>query len=244
MIFLYQSVYLLLPNCAMAFCQPPFRSHCETDSSSSSVGMPSEPLEQCIVRQYHPSVDQPSRMSTEERAHPSPLRPTYHPARRCQPQVTGSVDFVCTVDPSVPRSLRASRVSAFAGLHNHPAPLCCASSLVCCPLLCTVARVPASLSQWMSPASTGGPHESADFGAQATAARPKPPPPMLPGSDYLGFGFNLLRGKYSTDSCTQLILPPLQPSSRTFASGSQTYTVPQGVAVAPGSGGTMTSGRA
>jgi len=65
----------------------------------------------------------------------------------------------------------------------------------------------------------------------------------LPGSSWLGFGFNLL-GAYSTDACTTRILVPTAAGQGTFTYGGNTYAVPTGVTVSQGSGNTMLDGTA
>ena len=59
----------------------------------------------------------------------------------------------------------------------------------------------------------------------------------LPGSEWLGWGFDALMGQYSTASCRRRILPELATGPDVFSYGGLTYAVPRGVAVSRGAAG-------
>lgn len=63
----------------------------------------------------------------------------------------------------------------------------------------------------------------------------------LPGSSWLGFGFNIL-GEYSTAACTQRVLVAPVAGQDTYTYAGNSYAVPTGVTVSSGSGSTMLDG--
>lgn len=66
---------------------------------------------------------------------------------------------------------------------------------------------------------------------------------MIPGASQLGFGFDIL-GRYNVSSLTQSILTPVSGKSSTFTYGGVTYSVPDNVSVAQGTGDNTTAGTA